>query len=940
MPPGMKISVLNSRVGWRVLALFMLAAVLPIALLATLAQRTVSQSLADRELTVLSSNARSASNLTLNRLRLAAQALELMAQASPAAAVPQQHGPLLSVVMERADGARQVQHGPRFAAVLVDIRVEPPQLRRSRQLFVVPRVGGNSEVVLSHFDAGTGRRWWGLVDPAFLWEDAGDLPPGAWLCVVSRQAGALYCSHAEGAEQARRWADAQSGSSDSQSSPRPQTAHAVKALFLGADFGSPDWCFVAASSTDGAAAPTDLIASVLPAVAIASLLLVALLSMVQIRRILRPLARLADGARQMAQRRLGARVEVRSVDEFGELAAAFNDMAAQLEGQFCEIESLASIDRDIVGQLGLDTILAKVALRLASLLPEHCVVVGRLDATGAAPTLCHIARPGCASLEPHILMIDDGTIARWAGAEDGMLIEDPGAGLMRSLFGQGLQADTKLQITTLPLVSGERVLGFMAVAGLDPNQLDADKRRHLLELRNRAAVAASAAEREQRLVHEAHHDSLTGLLNRSGVRQALQRLVDGTSAVAAPLALLFIDIDRFKSVNDNLGHAAGDQVLRDIGRRLRRLLPGEALLARPAGDEFVVVLPSIGCPDAAAGVARAICADLANAHVNEGWTMALGASVGIAIRSDASIAIDDLLRHADQAMYEAKRQGKGRYAFFELRFDSAAQRRAQIERELPLAIVRNELRLLYQPRIDARSRTMSSVEALVRWQHPTRGLCSPAEFIPVAEDSELIEALGRWVIDTACTQLQAWRRAGIENLRVAVNLSARQLDSDRLESDLASALSRCGLKPSDLELEITESVFVGETSTTVQRLNRLRRQGVIIALDDFGTGYSSMSYLRRLPVDILKIDRSFVTDLGLDPAALAVASAIVSLARALRLTTVAEGVETLEQVAALQELGVDEFQGYYFSRPVGADRVVALLQADTVAADSLCRISA
>ena len=439
-----------------------------------------------------------------------------------------------------------------------------------------------------------------------------------------------------------------------------------------------------------------------------------------------------------------------------------------------------------------------------------------------------------------------------------------------------------------------------------------------MELRNRGAIAASAADREATLRREARFDSLTGLLNRRGLHQHLTQALQQTADASGAVAVLFIDLDRFKAINDRLGHAAGDTALRQVADRLQRALPRDGVAARLAGDEFVVVLQSADAAVQCTAIAERLCQALQQPLVIDDQAFAVSASIGISVGQHAQPGPEELLRQADHAMYEAKRHGGNRYERFDRQLDEAMRKRLWIEQDLPLAAGRGELRLLYQPRITRATGGLESVEALIRWQHPQRGLCMPGEFIPIAESSELIESLGRWVIDTACAQVRAWRDQGIDDVRIAVNLSARQLGSDRLLSDLDSAFSRHGIAADRIELEITEGVFVEQTEATVARLLDLRRRGIVIALDDFGTGYSSMAYLRSLPIDVLKIDRAFVKDLDTDASALAVARAIVALASSLGMRTVAEGVETAGQLQLLHELGCDEIQGYLFSRPLEA----------------------
>lgn len=899
----------HSRVGVRVLAMFLLAAAVPIVLLTVLAQRAINEALLERQSTVLANTAKSAGILALDRLQLAAQFLHTATvEAMTAETQDPSSRPLLAWVDVAADGRRTVRVGDELAKYLLQVPLPVFAAGLDTSIGLVSDNSSNPDhLVVAHQDGVAGAMRLGLVSPDFLWADAGKLPPGLALCAVGHTGHALFCSATGLASDAERWAQGTSGVSSFEG----VTSHlAVWPLFMRASFGVPDWRFVVTNA--GTMPGQSALASVLPAVAVASLMLATLLSLVQIRRTLTPLSRLAAAARQIAARRFDTRVYVRSGDEFGQMANAFNEMASELEAQFDELQALAEIDKAIVDHRELDGILAQVAGRLAAIDEGCTVLIGRFRIDGTAPASCLVRRAGQPSVERCPLNIDRPALLQWLGEISEHRVDEVGS---LPLPSHDLGLDPGLQALSMSLSAHGICLGFLTMVSSDPTIWAESRRRQLLELRNRATVAVSAANREDRLVYEARHDSLTGLLNRAGLLEAL-RDVACHCTPNSPMAVLFIDVDRFKAVNDAHGHAVGDQVLRDIALRLARRLPVGAMLARPGGDEFIAVLGKAPAAEVVARLAQVMCTDLSMVFLANIGAVPLGISIGIAFHDDAQRPVDEVLRHADQAMYEAKRRGKGRHAFFEPELDVAAQKHSLIERELPLAVERNELRLVYQPRFNLHDRRIHSVEALVRWHHPTRGLCMPSEFIPVAEDSDLIERVGQWVIEAACKQVKAWRKAGIPELRVAVNLSARQLKSDRLETDLSQTMARHGVTPADLELEITESVFVGDAEDVGQRLQRLRALGLLIALDDFGTGYSSMSYLRKLPVDVLKIDRSFVMDMADEPTATSIVRTIVDLGRNLELDVIAEGVENDDIASSLIDLGCHHAQGFHYSRPL------------------------
>jgi predicted signal transduction protein with EAL and GGDEF domain len=386
-------------------------------------------------------------------------------------------------------------------------------------------------------------------------------------------------------------------------------------------------------------------------------------------------------------------------------------------------------------------------------------------------------------------------------------------------------------------------------------------------------------------------------------------------------------------VNDTLGHEAGDELRCAASHRLRSCVPAGAVVARPGGDEFVVLLP--GADEAtASSVAGLALAALGRPFSLRGGENRLGASAGIALCPDHGTQREELMRCADIALFAAKGAGRGQHTLFTAELDRAARERVQMQLELRHALVRGEFLLHFQPRVQPGDGRVVSAEALIRWQHPQRGLLYPGVFIEVAESCGLIEEIGRWVLDAACAQAAAWRREGLALQRVSVNISPRQLSSGELPALVVDVLERHRLPGSALELEVTESLLMNDPGEARAQLADLRRRGVTVALDDFGTGYSSMALLRQLPIDVMKVDRSFVVGLGVDDGAMAVTRAIVTLARSLRLHLVAEGVETEGQAEVLRSLGCDELQGYLFSRPVPApefERLAGLSRGAAVA---------
>ena len=436
-------------------------------------------------------------------------------------------------------------------------------------------------------------------------------------------------------------------------------------------------------------------------------------------------------------------------------------------------------------------------------------------------------------------------------------------------------------------------------------------------------IARDISERkrvEEQLAHQALHDPLTELPNRmlfmDRLDQAMARLERREHTT---LAVLFLDLDQFKLINDTLSHQAGDDVLVEVGRRLRDTLrPGDTV-ARFGGDEFAVLCEDVADVHQVVTIADRIGEAIKQPLVTLGREVAVTASIGVAMGFDARATPDSLLRDADAAMYRAKERGRDRCELFDEAMRARAFQRLNIEQGLRGAIERGELRLVYQPIFDVATGHAVAVEALVRWEHPERGQVLPSEFVPLAEESGLIVPIGTFVLGEACRQAAAWRRAHAgPPVVVSVNLSARQLGVPDLPQVVSDALVAAGLEPGGLCLEITESAVMDDAQSAAESLRALRQLGVSLAIDDFGTGYSSLGYLKRFPIDTLKVDRAFVDGLGEDPEDSAIVAAVVSLGHALGVRVAAEGVETPEQLAELRRLGCDEAQGYYFARPVPA----------------------
>ena len=430
---------------------------------------------------------------------------------------------------------------------------------------------------------------------------------------------------------------------------------------------------------------------------------------------------------------------------------------------------------------------------------------------------------------------------------------------------------------------------------------------------------------EQELEFQSRHDILTGLANRLLLRERLEQAMAVTRRSALPLWVVFIDLDRFKFVNDTLGHDAGDLVLKNVAERLRDATREVDTVARLGGDEFVLLLPQHGHGEPGTAILQRVLDAVAQPLQLGEYEFFLSCCMGVAVYPDDGDDADTLIKHADIAMYRAKEQGRGHWQFYASSMNTGTLERLGLESELRHALERGQFHLEYQPQLDLDSGAVVGMEALLRWQHPQLGRIAPASFISLAEEMGLIIPIGDWVLRTACAQARAWQLAGHGPLRLAVNLSARQFKQKNLLHAVAQALAETGLAAAQLELELTESMVMHDVEQATAIMRKLKALGVQLSIDDFGTGYSSLAYLRHFPIDVLKIDKTFVSDITHSDDDAAIVRAIISLAHSLRLKVIAEGVETAQQLAFLRQHGCDQMQGYLFSRPLAAPAFEELL---------------
>lgn len=608
-------------------------------------------------------------------------------------------------------------------------------------------------------------------------------------------------------------------------------------------------------------------------------------------------------------------------DEPRELIESFNRSTASLREQFHALETLGEIDKLLLGSADLEHVLEGILSRVQAVTRCLCVGITLRDADAPGRGRVYLAANDLTDLPVTRVELDDDMLITLAAESRGLTIarcEETRHSFLKPLKENGAEF-----FWVWPVNVSERVEAILAVGYREPPAADPHLARSGSQFAERLAVALSKSAHDEQLYRQAHYDPLTSLPNRILFRDRLAQEIANATAGLSRGALLYIDLDHFKRVNDSVGHGAGDQLLTIVAQRLRSCVKEGDTVARLAGDEFTVILRNVADPAFARTVGERIIEALQLPVNIGGRDHFVCASIGITLFPDDGSSIDDVMRNADTAMYGAKDLGRGRIMFFDPHMNAKAA--VPTETGLQRALRRREFSLFYQPQFTVVNGALAGVEALIRWQTPRDGMRQPGEFVPAAEESGLIIDIGGWVLDAACAQLASWRDRNIAPPRMALNVSVQQLKHAEFTTLVRRALDKYGLAPALLELEVTESVFADEAAgSTLERLHQL---GVSLALDDFGTGYSSLSYLRQYPIATVKIDRTFLEEVPHNPASATLVETIIVMAHALSKRVVAEGIETAGQLEFLRERRCDVAQGFYLARPLSTQVVTELLQA-------------
>ncbi len=773
---------------------------------------------------------------------------------------------------------------------------DPDMAAGAARLAVLPaeQAGGHARIVLLRpvTVEGGSKLLAGTLRPRFLWGNADEFALDGSICV---RAGTqrLFC-----------------GGDIARASAAGET-QAEWALFLKPRFGVPAWTFV---TTAEEPPMLEGYPRVLALIAVCVLLLVMLLSSIQIRRILVPLEALLARIQSIGHIRQPAAYATSS-DEFDTLTQTFDDMGQRIGLQMETLRTLSEVDRLILERVPVSAVVEVVIAGIRDTVADATVSV-LLPGAKATDAPLNFVRARTAQGTER----GDGTSL--AAVSETWIPATQKGWLSDAEIGAALRRDGVVRAFAFPVGrTGQAqpwvVLGFPpGVSPTDESLMQAG------ELAERIAVAIAADDRENLLVFQARHDALTGLPNRLAAFEALQSAVTRAEQSGNGFAVAFIDLDRFKSINDGLGHAHGDAILIQTGQRIMQYVRAGDFVARFGGDEFFLILQRISSADDALRVMDKIAAGFTAPLRSEEVEIFLQFSAGVAFYPGDGGDAEALTQNSDVAMYRAKKSGGDRIEFFDKAMGKEAVLRVQLESDLRLAVRNETLHVHYQPRVDSRNGRIVGVEALARWTDPVSGCIPPTTFIGLAEECGLIDDLGAVVLNTACRQMAAWQRAGLDVPLLAVNVSSHQLRSGKFLEIVRDAVQESGIAWRDLEIEVTESLLIHDSGSVGSQLRGLRELGVTVAIDDFGTGYSSLAYLSKLPTDTLKIDRAFMADIESDPTSVAVVRSIIAMAQALDKKIVAEGVESTGQVELLTAWGCHIIQGFVYYKPMAPEELI------------------
>ncbi|RKZ83583.1 MAG: hypothetical protein DRQ39_09345 [Gammaproteobacteria bacterium] len=770
----------------------------------------------------------------------------------------------------------------------------------------------------------------GLIEGETLWGGVDTFDESKGFCVYGTENKLLYCSQmqldaqlqtikAEWEEQATgnlQWTDGE---------------HSLLIgfwnLFLKPKFLYPSFTIAITYDHDIALESISRLRNIFIIISLFALVIIAFLSTIQIRRYLIPLEELMKGIKRISNNDFDQPVTVSTDDEFNQLANSFNSMSTRISQQFKFLTTLSEIDQLILSHITLKDILATTISHGNNAVQSKTINIAMVDEKNDelldlySEDLHHVH--GIAMSSYPILAAEKNTLIHKKIAV--YKVEDQNIpSYLKPLIQKELSC-----FALVPVVINDKLAAIL-IFGFATTDFSEETHSRLRELGDRFAIALEKSAWENQLYLQAHYDPLTQLPNRQLLNDRLHQAIKRATRDKSSFPVMFLDLDRFKTVNDSLGHSSGDKLLKMVSQRLIDTLREEDTVARLGGDEFILYLATTENQyeiySHISQIAQKILATIAQPFSIENQDIHVSGSIGIAIFPNDGDDVETLLKNADSAMYHAKSEGRNNFQFYSKELNEKATQTLVMETNLHQALESNEFELYYQPKVETQTGKILGAEALIRWIHPAQGMIRPDQFIPVAEETGLITQIGEWTLHEACHQNKAWQDKGLPKIKISVNLSPRQFQHQNLIDLVGQTLADSGLSPVYLDLEIVEGTAMHDIEKTIASLQQLKKLGLSISIDDYGTGYSTLSYIKKFPVDTLKIDMSFIQNLVENAGDRAIVSSTIILAHNLGLSVVAEGVEDTQQLELLQNLDCDEIQGYYFSRPLPADEFSKLLE--------------
>ena len=940
---------LRSTVARRVFLLFIVSSLVPIGILAFMSYGQIVKLLADQQYEQLRLSNKSYGLALLDRLLLLNKQLVWIAENDVKLAVSSPSSEVKGIKTTSGFGFKRIglisdtsQSSP-FLADIEKLKKfdqdEQAHLEAGNSLLTSdPQANSSTRIFLArmvdhrHPEQGL---LIGEVENSQVFGDPNTFSQAAQLCVMDESNRPLFCSdrdYVPSTEQLKLTNKSSSGSVTLDDKGDEGYLISYWSVFLKPHFFVPKWTIITRQSKSDIPLPVADFRKIFALVISLTLVIVAFLSVLQIRKSLIPLERIMEGIRRISNRDFSQPVNINSGDEFEELASTVNDMATTLDKQFRTMSTMADFDQHILSPLKVEDIVKMVLTRMSDIIPHDYISMTTIE--DGPESICRTY----VSNDPlgETIVASQVTVSsheRQELARQQYLLKD-GDGENLPPYFLPIHNHGSRSLLALPVIVDNELSAIICLGYRKAHEIAESDLFLACDFSNRVAVALSKASWEQQLYYMAHYDSLTDLPNRLLLKDRLQQALARAERQHSFIAVLFIDLDRFKYVNDSLGHVSGDLLLREVAQRLSLALRNEDTVSRLGGDEFVVVIQQFTNINESLSVTTTIASkiveSLSTPFAINGREIYSTASVGIACYPSDGASTNELLKNADTAMYHAKSNGRNNYRFFSKLLNAKSLEILDLSNGLHRGLARGEFELYYQPKVDTCSKKICGAEALLRWNHPTRGRVPPGQFISLCEESGLIIPIGEWIIQDACRQAKIWLDAGPSALRIAVNLSPLQFRQPELIANVQKALQQTGLPTSKLEFEITESAAMEDIHKTLETLGIFSEMGIHLSIDDFGTGYSSLNYLKQFPINTLKIDRSFIVNLAGHTKDAAIVKSIITLAHSLDFSVVAEGVETQEQLDYLKDLECDEIQGYLFSPPLPVDEFTELLGVGSI----------